>query len=153
MLLLWLKSSCTRSVEGVSAKLPSLCLPAIHNSYKLFEWITIRCKLGGQIISFMYYDCYSILFSSLLTRNKGVVCSFQSKWGAEMILLFLREAPSFCRKCYCKLYSYKWCVSSQDIPVSMYEVTKCFFSIQRREPMEKQAVKDTFLKSGKSMGH
>ena len=101
----------------------------------------------------MYCDCYAILFSFLLTRNKGVACSFKSKWGAEIVLLCLRGAPSFCRKCYCKLYSYKWCVSSQDIPVSVYEVTKCSFSIQWREPMGKQVVKDTFLKSGKSMGH
>lgn len=130
----------------------SLCLPAIHNSCKLFEQVTIWYALWGQIISFMYCDCYSTLSISLLTRNKGVACSFETKWGAEIVLLFLRKAPSFCRKCYCKLYCYKWCVSSQDIPFSMTEVSKCSFSIQWKEPLEKQAVKDTFLRSGKSMG-
>lgn len=148
-----LKCSCSSHVEWVCTEVPPLCLPAIHNSCKLFECIAIWYALWGQIISFMYCDCYSILFSFLLTRNKGVACSFESKWGAEIVLLLLIEAPSFCRKCYCKPCSYKWRVSSQDIPVSVYEVTKCSFSIQRREPMEKQVVKDTSRKSGKSMGH
>ena len=39
----------------------------------------------------MYCDCYSTLSSFLLTRNKGVACSFETKWGAEIILLFLRR--------------------------------------------------------------
>lgn len=74
----------------------SLCLPAIHNSHKLFQQVTIWYALWGQIISFMYCDCYSTLSSSLLTRNKGVACSFETKWGAEIVLLLLRKAPSFC---------------------------------------------------------
>ena len=34
----------------------------------------------------------------------------------------------------------------------MTEVSKCSFSVQWKEPLEEQAVKDMFLKSGKSMG-
>lgn len=109
--------------------------------------------LRGQIISFMYYDCFSILSPSLLTRIKGVACSYKNKLGAEIALLFLRETLSLCRNCYCKLYCYKSCVSLHHIPVSMYRVTMCSFSIQWRESIGKQAIKDMFLRSGKSMGH
>lgn len=128
--LLWLSNIVEQQCRWVCTNIPSPSLPAIHNSCELFEWITLWCALWGQIIAFVYCDCYSILSSFLLTRNKGVACSYESKLGAEIVLLFLREAPSFCRKCYCKLYYYKWCVSSQNIPVSMYEATKCSFSIQ-----------------------
>lgn len=100
----------------------------------------------------MYCDCYSISSSFLLTRNKGVACSYGSKLGAEIILSFLREPPSFSRKCCCKLCCYKWCVSPQDIPVSKYEVTKCSLRIQWRQPMGMQTVKDVFLKSEKING-
>lgn len=71
---LTLNCSCKSSVEWVWIEVPSQCFPAIYNSCKLFEWITTWYVLWGQIISFMYCDCYSILSSFLLTRNKGVAC-------------------------------------------------------------------------------
>lgn len=96
--------------------------------------------LGTNNFSYTLWFLLYFIFIFLLTRDRGVVYSCGSKLGAETVLRFLRKAPSFSRKCYYKLYYYKWCVSPQDSSVSLYKVTACSFSIQWRAPLGEQMV-------------
>lgn len=83
-------------------------MQALSASYYLVR-TSKRCTLR------VYCDCYfTYLPFLLLTRNKGVACSFETKWGAEIVLSLLRKAPLSWN--YCKLYCYKWCWIPQDIP-------------------------------------
>lgn len=147
---LLLKYPCNSSMGWVCTEFP-LCvfLPFIIHASS-FSKLLFGTHSGDNIIYVLWLG-YSTLSSLYWQETRVLLVVLKLNVGCRNCPSLLRKAP-FLRKRYCKLYCYKWCVSSQDIPFSMTEVSKCSFSIQWKEPLEKQAVKDTFLKSGKSMG-
>lgn len=132
--------------ESLLNGLVSFCF-FFYNWYKLLECVILWYILWGQIISFIYYILWLVLYFIFLfhwQETRVLLIVVEVNWVQKPALCLLRKTPSFCRKSSYKLYYYKWCVSPQASSVSLYKVTARSFSIQWRAPMGEQVVRSCF---------